>query len=263
MYFRVGGLQRVVWSPDEPSGGVVADPAPPEPVAAAEPAVQVSPPEPAQAEPAAAAPPVVDYRQRRIDKLTAQLAEARAQLAAKPADAAPAADMVPRAELDALAERRARELAAVADFNTRCNATAAAGQKAFGIEEFTGRVNSLKQLLDPADPGSIANYNLMLDAAMKTGRGAEIIHRLGGDPNEASRLMSLPPMELGMELAKLAVPTEPQRDTAAPRPITPIAQRGGARETIAPDDVEKADTLDTETWMKRREAQVKERASAA
>jgi hypothetical protein len=229
-------------------------------------------PEPEQEAPAAAqtpalptpapAPKPVDWRERRLgavaaarDAARARVEELEAKLAAvKPPAPAAVAEAVINERAEALARERAAELA----FLERCNATAAAGRSAFGEAEFNSRVTALTQVVDKADQSQVAAYNLLLDAAIETGKGPQIIHQLGGNLDEAARLMTLPPVKLGMELAKLA--NAAVRDvTAAPKPLTPIGQRGASNERIDPRDPERADKLSTAEWMARREAQEKER----
>jgi hypothetical protein len=122
-------------------------------------------------------------------------------------------------------------------------------------------VAGLRAVVDPADAPLLAQYNLLLDAAIETGEGPKIIHSLGSNPNEAARLLALPPVKMALEIAKLAQAKGAEL-TAAPRPISPIGNRGASNERIDPDDVARADRLDTATWMRRREEQVKARAGA-
>lgn len=283
MLIQVGGLRPLItWAAEDGNGGGGAsdpplapapvDPAPsggPPPSAAESvesqegevvpPAVQA--PSGTGQPPASPKPPKVDWREARIAKLTAQLAEARQQAAA------PASSPVPtpaaEAEINSKAERLATQLEAQREFNRRCNETAVAGRAVFGEELFNNRVMELRRIVDGNDPSAVATYNTLLEAAMETGEGARVIHALGADPNEAARLMSLPPVKMALEVAKLAAAKAADVPlTGAPKPVTPIGGRGASNERIDPTDAERSDRLDTATWMKRREEQVKERARA-
>ena len=214
---------------------------------------------------ATSAAPAGDWRDKRIAKLTAQLREAQAKAAgatagAKPGEAA-AGDVVPASEVDRLANERAAVLAAQAEFNSRCNAAALAGRQAFGDAQFNSRVEGLKQLMDREDAVSQATYFAFLEAALDTGEGPRLIFELGGDLNEASRIMGLPPVKMGIELerrakAQAAAGGNDLAGSKAPKPITPVGARGRSHDAIDPRDPARADNIDTAEWMRRRNEQV-------
>lgn len=265
-----------VWAADDTSGGsaapATAEPVLPstagvadggggDPAPAAADAAQ-APPAVAAVAPAPKAPAPADWRDKRIAQLTAKWkeAEGRASAAAVPAGTPPAAAALD-ADLHARAAELATKLEAEREFNRRCNDTAEAGRTTFGEAEFNSRVTGLQRVVDMSDPQQVAQYNLLLDAVIETGAGPQLIHELGDDPNEAARLMALPPARLGIELARRAAKPEMQL-TRAPKPVTPVAQRGGSAERIDPRDPTRADNLSTAEWMARRDAQVRERQSA-
>lgn len=194
--------------------------------------------------------------QKRIDKLTAQL---KAKEPATPDPNNPASQ-VPADEVEARAEVLATAKAQQAEFDRACTETVEAGRKEF--PDFNDKVQDLLQVRDISDPASVQAYNTLIAAAIETGDGAKIIHKLGGDLEEAARIMGLTPVKMGVALAKLAsvaVKIEPDVSTA-PKPITPL--NGGKKasfEQIEPDDPERAGKLDMSTWMERREKQVAER----
>lgn len=244
-----------------------ADPTPdPEPAAQAPVEPELTPdPEPQQepdpepaAEPeptsAAAAPPE-DWRDRRIAQLTARLRESERRAAAQEPAQPGTQPIADQAELDRLVEARAAERAAINEFNRQCNETAEAGRKQFG-SEFDSRVQGLLGLIDRGDPQDALRYNQFLSAAIETGEAATLLHRLGGDLNEASRIMNLSPVRMGIELARLAAKPEEQVSNA-PRPIRPVGgTAGGSRDPIDPADPDRSDRLSTREWMARREAQL-------
>ncbi len=202
--------------------------------------------------PAVAAPQAQDWRDRRIAQLTARLREAEAK--AKEQGAPPAA---PSVDVESLANARANEIAAAQRFNDQCNEVAKQGKQSYN--DFDSRVGALTQLVDRNDPASIGAYNQFLSAAIETGEAARLIYELGGDLNEASRIMSLSPTKMGVELGRKAASAEAQI-SKTPRPITPVGGRGPAHEAIDPTDSERADRLSTRAWMERREAQLRARS---
>lgn len=205
--------------------------------------------------------PAPDWRNKRIDQLTARLREAQAELArAKAGEAGPATTGVspPPADIEALANARALEIAQVNEFNRACNEVAQAGRQAF--PDFNGRIDALRGLVNPADPSEAQSYNTFLASALETGEAHRLLHHLGGNLDEAQRILSLPPTKMAMELAKLAV-RPPEQLSQAPKPIRPIAGgRQGPHTAIAPDDPERADNLSTAEWMRRREEQIAARS---
>ena len=283
MFYPIGGERRLkVWAADDTAGvgssdgeaGTVVE----QPAVSPPAAEGVSPaPEPAGSEAASAVQAPVaakpkeeakvkeDWRDRRIAQLTARLRATEQQKPAEPASQPAAGSGTGPSTVDLVrreAERLATELEVTREFNRQCEATAAAGRTAFGKEAFDGRVQQLTQVVDRSDPASLTAYNLLLHAAIETGKGPELIHRLGGDLNEASRLMALPPVKLGIELAKLAAAPQVEL-SAAPKPIRPVTNRGASHEAIDPTDNERAGQLSTAEWMRRREEQLVERRKRA
>lgn len=202
--------------------------------------------------PAPAKPTPADWRDRRIATLTARLREAEqrapevAPTVADPAAATP--------DIDRLANERAGQIAAQAEFTRRCNETALAGRGAFGEAQFNSRVQALQTLVDLQSPADVGAFNQFLDAAIETGEGPRLLHNLGADLNEASRIMALSPARMGIELAKLA--GRPAEVSNAPRPVTPVGSAGRSHDRIDPTDPARADGLTTAEWMRRREEQV-------
>jgi hypothetical protein len=263
MFLRTWALPQALRAPDGTSGSPegLEEQVPASPVVQEE---EGAPPTSAPAEASAEAgsatggeggsaspkPPVVDWRERRIAQLTAKLREAEARASAVP----PAAAAAPQADLS-LVETRARELAAAQRFNDQCNDAATAGRQEF--TDFDTRVNALVQLVDRSDANSVSAYNQFLSAALETGAAPRLIHELGGDLNEASRILALPPVKMAVELARRAM-TEPTAVSRTPKPLATVGSRGVSNEVIDPRDSVRADKLSTAAWMERREAQVRE-----
>lgn len=229
---------------------------------AAEPQQPVSPPQ----------QPRTDWRDRRIGEQQQRIRELRAQLEQFQNTTQPQAPGAPpppqqiygqpppsQAEIDRQIETRAFALAQQQEFNRRCNEVADAGRTQFA--DFDVRVGKLVGLVDGNDAQAVANYNQFLSAALETGEASRLIHTLGGDLDEASRILSLSPIRMAVELTKMAG-RPPTEVTGAPRPLNPIASQGvNNRATFGPDDPS-SDNLTTEEWMRRRNEQINARRNA-
>lgn len=218
------------------------------------------PPSPTQA------PPPSDWRDKRIAALTRKLREMqdRGQAPAQPPQAQPPqppSQPFSQQDIDRLAEQRARELAIVHDFNRRCDEVAMMGRSSFGEAIFNERITNLQKLVDSTDPSSVQAYNSFLTAAMDTGDAAKLLHSLGGDLDEAQRILNLPATRMAVELTRRAMTPEAQVSNA-PRPIQTVGGRGVTHEAISPDDPDRADHLGVSEWMRRREQQIADRNRA-
>lgn len=245
---------EVVVEQPKPEAVVEAKPegeAKPEPKAEGETKPEVE----AEAKPAAK--PVEDWKDARIRQLTAKLADERKKRAELPAEESKPGES---AEIERQVELRAQAKARIDAFNKACTDAAAEGKAKF--PDFDQRVGELVRLIDPQDPASAAAYNEFLVAALETGKAPEIIHALGGDLNEAARILSLPPIKRAVELTRLAE-KEPSAAPDLPKPIKAIGSNKGAAATqIDPADASRADNLSTAEWIRRRNAQVKERSAS-
>ena len=208
-----------------------------------------------------AAPKEADWRDKRISTLTRRLKEMQERGQQQPPPPAVPTGSLTQADVDRLAESRARELAVIHDFNRRCDEVALAGRRTFGEQVFNGQVANLQKIVDQDDPTSVQNYNSFLMAAIETGEGPKLLHMMGSDLDEAQRIMGLPPTRMAVELTKKAM-AQGDQVSGAPRPLTPVGGRGATHEQIQPDDAERADHLATADWMRRRETQLAERAKA-
>lgn len=99
-----------------------------------------------------------------------------------------------------------------------------------------------------------------VQAAMATGKGAEVMYHLGGDIAEADRILSLEPIEQAVALASLAgsikAPEPPKKVTSAPPPVTPKVGSGAGRNTPSLED----NNLPIADWIKLREKSLPKRA---
>jgi hypothetical protein len=142
-------------------------------------------------------------------------------------------------DIDALADKRAAQLLAQRSFNEACNKVYEVGTKE--LQGFDSAVSNL-QLVGP---------NLeFLDAVTASDAGHKILHHLGQLENlaEAERILNLPPVQMGRELAKLEIklnaPPPPKPVSKAPEPIKPIGA-GGVSDSGLRDD------LPIDEWMRR------------
>jgi hypothetical protein len=231
-------------------------------------------PAPAPDQPQETAPPPqprTDWRDRRIGELTARTRELRAELerlragqsapngqGAQPRT--PNGQFAPpppdQATIDQQIQQRAEVLAANQEFNRRCNEVAEAGRRAY--PDFDVVVNKLVGLVDPNDPQGVQGYNAFLNAALETGEASKVIHALGSDLNEASRILSLSPLRMAVELTRMAAKPIQELSTA-PRPINPASTAAMAGRTSTSPDDPGSDQMSTAEWMRRREEQLQAR----
>lgn len=88
-----------------------------------------------------------------------------------------------------------------------------------------------------------------LEAVTSMDAGHKVLHHLGQNPEEAERLLSLPPLRMALELARLESTVgqaKPAPVSQAPAPITPV---GGHSAPVEPQEF--ASTADYIAWRKR------------
>ena len=72
----------------------------------------------------------------------------------------------------------------------------------------------------------------VVEAAMETGEAAKVLYELGKNPDEAARIMALPPTKMAVAVAKIAVkPSSAPAVSKAPPPIKSLNGSGGKVET--------------------------------
>lgn len=100
-----------------------------------------------------------------------------------------------------------------------------------------------------------------VEAAMATGKGAEVMYHLGGDIAEADRILSMPLMSQAVALAQLAgtikAPEPAKKVTSAAAPIVPKVGSGAGKNTPSLEDP----NLPVGDWIKLREKNLPKRAS--
>lgn len=247
-------------TPPDPSAGT---PTPKEPEAQAlEPKVEAKTEEP-KPESKAEGPKPVDWRERRLGEVSEQKRALEDQLAAARKELEGLKSKAPEPEgqkseakyTEAEVLKRAAELAktqaAEQRFTDKCNDVYAKGQEKF--PDFQSTLASYAQLGGLQRP--------FVEAVLQAGdKAPEILHALGKDLNEASRVMSLPAIEQAFEIAKMAgaLSAKPQvapaQTSGAPAPVKPKV--GGAARS-EPDVYD--DTLSTKDWIALRNKELSDR----
>ena len=200
-------------------------------------------------------------RNARIQELEAQLSQfnGQAQQGYPPQPAPPGYEQQPAyaqppGDIQRQINEAAARMAQQAEFNRRCNDVAEQGRR--GYQNFDQRVQRLTGLIDANDAVQVGRYNSFLQACMETGQASRLIYELGGDLDEASRIMALDPIGMATSLTRMSMRTGTEA-SGAPRPLNPIATAAQSNRTmLAPDDPEAADQLSTEEWMRRRDEQI-------
>ena len=183
--------------------------------------------------------------QERIDTVTrekyeairrAEAAEALAERLSK--GEAPKQD-IPQ-DIDSLAEKKAAELVQQREFNAKCDAIYSSGNGEFGQEWDTTLANF----------GMLGGLNQpFLEAVTELPDAHKVLHQLGSDMDAAARIMSLPPIKMAFELAKLSSkPVKTAPVTKAPPPIAPLDGAG------SPGGGE-PDPSNVAAWIKWRDEQ--------
>lgn len=210
-----------------------------------------------------ARPGAPKWAQARINKLTAekhgyasanqQLAEENKSLRAlleKGGTPAPTEEQkrtMTAAQIEQLANQRAAEMTQVQRFNEQCNAVYEQGTKEFP---------DFKDVLQVyADLGGL--NPVFVQAAIETGAAHAVLYHLAKDPDRASEILSLQPLKMAVEVAKLAgklTTKVPAPVSNAPEPIKPV--KGAAVADKNPEE------MTTQEWMEWREKDLSKRRRA-
>ena len=176
---------------------------------------------------------------REAEQYKRQNAELLAVLAEKSGDPAkPKADttILTQAEVD----RQATEKANAILFNRECDKIAEQGNETYN--DFQDSIGMLQSL------GS--NYPDLVKITVEMPEAHKILYHLGKNPDEAERLLSLPPARMALGLAKIESEISKagiKTISNAPNPIKPIAAKSKA--VFDPNDP----NADREEWSKWRE----------
>lgn len=190
--------------------------------------------------------PKNDWVQRRIDQLTREKHEEKRQREAleqqlqqyrQPADTTQQPQQRQMSADDVRAE--AKRLIQQEKFDDACNKVFDAGKT-----EFPDWDSSLRtfQMLGGASPE-------FLEAVTAMDAGHKVLHHLGQNPETAERLLSLPPLRMALELARLESTVgqaKPKPVSNAPAPINPI---GGRSAPVEPEEF--ASAAEQIAWWKK------------
>lgn len=185
--------------------------------------------------------PKNDWVQRRIDQLTREKHEEKRQREALEQQLRQYQQTSEQPKQVTAEEIRAeaRRLIQQEKFDSACNKVFDAGKA-----EFSDWDSSLKtfQLLGGASPE-------FLEAVTEMDAGHKVLHHLGQNPEVAERLLSLPPLRMALELARLESAVgqaKPKPVSNAPAPINPI---GGRSAPVEPPEF--ATTAEQIAWWKK------------
>lgn len=204
--------------------------------------------------PAAATPPAPDRAQQRMNQLVAerwaerrraeaaeqqgrllqeQLNQARTAVQQPTVDAdgnpvavQPVRPVQPQPDL----QRMAADIAAQNEFNRQVGDEVARGRGAH--TDFDQVASNLQRF------GELPRT--FVEAALATGKGADVMYALGNDIAEADRILSLPPIQQAVALATLAqgikAPEPAKKVTSAPDPVTPRVGGGNTKTSPSLED---------------------------
>lgn len=134
-------------------------------------------------------------------------------------------------DIDTIANQRAQQLVEQREYQKKVNAWDAAGAKEFGREDFNNSCDLIASLMDQKQTYSfmqtITDPEIVED-------GHKIVMALAENPEEAERILRLPPVKQALELNKLSAkikqPT-PKPVSKVPPPVDPVkgSPKGGTR----------------------------------
>lgn len=191
--------------------------------------------------------PKNDWVQRRIDQLTREKHEEKRQREALEAQLRQYQQPAENSQQSQPKQMTAEEIRAEAKrliqqerFDEACNKVFDAGKGEFG-NEWDSSLRTF-QMLGGASPE-------FLEAVTAMDAGHKVLHHLGQNPEVAERLLSLPPLRMALELARLEstvgkAKTPPVSN--APAPINPI---GGRSAPVEPPEF--ATTAEQIAWWKK------------
>lgn len=216
-----------------------------------------------------------DYRRKaeaaegRAAAAETELAEMRRKATTTTETAGTDVPTVPASQVEA----RARALAESTVFGEKCSRLYDNAKKDF--PDFDGPLDALKRVSPSVDntgrPALTRDFiEAVFEAEQESETGArahDIMYALGKDTAAADRIMSMPPARQAVAIAKFASKVQPKTApgsvrTGAPAPIVPRVGTGTTTADISPSDLDNADKLSTSEWMKAREKQLKQKASA-
>lgn len=133
-------------------------------------------------------------------------------------------------------ERRAAQIVEQRAYQASIQQTVQSGETEYGKAEFTEACNLL------ADMGANEKPEF-LQIVTDTENGHKVLAHLGENPDEAERIIALPPLKMAAAIARVSMelgkPAKAAPVSAAPVPIKPLD--GRARATPTPDKMDEAE----------------------
>ena len=193
--------------------------------------------------------------QRRIDKRTRDLYAERAQREQLERELAAIRNTgeqtreIDASDVEALATRRAQELVEQQSLQHKVRDVLAKGAK---LENFDSAVNTAIEDLGLLD--GRGKPTPFIAAIFESDAPHEVLHQLGTHPEVADSLQGLTPTQFARRLARIEAQMQeakaPKR-SSAPQPLKTVAPQASISDL--------SDDLDPKEWMRRREAQLKEK----
>jgi hypothetical protein len=155
--------------------------------------------------------------ERKAEELAAEVERLRNGGSSEAAESAP--------DIDTLATRRAEQIVDQREFQSKVSAWDTAGAKEFGREEFNESCNLIASLMDDRQQASF--MKTIIDPEIVED-GHKVVMALAEDPEEAERILRLPPVKQALALSKLSAKVSkpaapaPKPISKAPAPVQPI-----------------------------------------
>lgn len=140
-------------------------------------------------------------------------------------------------------QQAAQRLNAEQSFNARCNSVFESGKA-----ELPGFEDAVKNL------GMIGITNAFLADVVGLDDAHKVLHALGSDPDEAIRILSLPPLQQGRALERIAAKAPVKVNKPVSNAPEPISSRVDASSSTAGKSL---DGLSMDEFMKVRNSQTK------
>lgn len=197
------------------------------------------------------APKRVPWYQQRIDEITKARREAErraeaaeAKLASQPKEEGEPKPFDPK-DLDPLVNQRAEQIVQQREYDRRAQSWIQAGQKDFGAEEF----NQICADVSAMGAGDNPIFMQIITDSDVLPEGHKVLAQLRDNPDEAQRIINLPPIKMAAALAAFSARAKPEQAVSkAPAPIKPI---GGTAKSSTPDDNDPIDV-----WVSKRRAEL-------
>lgn len=146
----------------------------------------------------------------------------------------------------------AQRLASQEAVKARTTSWVRAGEKEFGAQEFTDMCNMVASI----GAGDSPDFMALVTDPDVIPDGHKVIAAMKADPEEAQRILAMPPVKMAAALTRFATTAKP-----ADKPISsapkPISTTGGTAKASAP-----ADNDDIKAWMAKRNEQAWDRRKA-